>query len=284
MATLFERAAIVGVGLIGGSLALAARAAGLIGEVVGVGRSEENLAVARRRGIADRTTTDLAQVGRVDLVVLAVPVASVGPTGRALAPVLDPATVVSDVASVKASIVAALEPLLPRFVGAHPIAGTERSGAAAAEIDLFRGSRCVVTPTPRTDRAALEKVAALWRGVGATVEEMDPRRHDSSLAWTSHVVHALAYTLARAIGERDAGLFELAGPSLRDVTRVAASSPELWREILTANADAVSAALREYAGELNELRAAIEERDGGAVLELLRAGRAARLRLEGKKP
>jgi prephenate dehydrogenase len=195
---LFERVAIVGVGLIGGSLALAARQAGLIGSVVGVGRGAENLATAKARGFIDRATTDPEAVGAVDLVVLAVPVRSTEPVVRQLLPHLEPGTVLTDVGSVKAPIVSALEPLCPEplsFVGAHPIAGSERAGAAAADEALFRGARCVVTPTARTDRTALEKIETLWRGVGATVERMSPEAHDRALAWTSHLVHVVAYAL-----------------------------------------------------------------------------------------
>jgi prephenate dehydrogenase len=281
---LFERAAIAGVGLIGGSLALAARAAGLIGEAVGIGRSEANLATALRRGIIDRSARDAAAVGPVDLVVLAVPVRSTGAVASALLPHLRPGTVLTDVGSVKAEVVAEMEGLLPidrPFVGAHPIAGSERAGAAAAVADLFVGARCVLTPTPRTDAAALRRVRALWEGVGARVEEMEPAAHDRALAWTSHLVHAIAYALVRAIEGADPGLFAFGGPSLRDATRVAASPAELWRDIFLANADAVGAALGEFAGELERLRAAIAAGDPAALESLLAAAVAAKQRREG---
>jgi prephenate dehydrogenase len=282
---LFERAAIVGVGLIGGSLALAARAAGLIGEVVGVGRGEANLATARQRGLVDRTTRDVAAIGRVDLVVLAVPVRSTAAVGAALLPHLAPGTVVSDVGSVKGEVVDAMEALLPTdrpFVGAHPIAGNERAGAAAAQADLFAGARCVLTPTPRTDRTALGRVRALWEGVGARVEEMTPAAHDRALAWTSHVVHALAYALVRAIDAADPALFALAGPSLRDATRVAASPAELWRDIFLANAAAVGGAIAEVGAELERLRAAIASGDAAALQALLDAAVGAKRRSGGE--
>jgi prephenate dehydrogenase len=280
---LFERAAIVGVGLIGGSLALAARAAGLIGETVGVGRSEANLAVARARGIVDRSTRDVAAIGRVDLVVLAVPVRSTAATAAALLPHLAPGTVVSDVGSVKGEVVEQLEALLPAdrpFVGAHPIAGSERAGAAAADAALFRGARCVLTPTPRTDPGALGRVRALWEGVGARVEEMTPRAHDQALAWTSHLVHVLAYALVRAIAGDDPALLAAAGPSLRDATRIAASPAELWRDIFLANADAVLATIDGFGAELAALRAAIAAGDAAALETLLAAAVEAKTRSE----
>lgn len=285
MAPLFERVAVIGVGLIGGSFALAARAAGLVGHVTGVGRGAANLALARERGIVDRTTHEITEIGAVDLVLLAVPVPSVVPLARQIAPLLPAGSILTDVASVKASIVEALEASLPAdrfFVGAHPIAGTERSGAAAAEPELFRGSRCVLTPTSRTDRGALERVEALWRGIGAEVRQMSPASHDQALAWTSHLVHTISYTLAGALGGRDPSLLELAGPSLRDATRVAASAPELWRDILLANADPVSDVMREFAAALESLREAIVARDEGALLERLRAGQRMRRELEAK--
>lgn len=283
---LFERAAIAGVGLIGGSLALAARAAGLIGEVVGIGRSEANLATALRRGCVDRIARDPADIGAIDLLVLAVPVRSTGAVAASLLPHLPPGTVVSDVGSVKGEVVDALEALLPSdrpFVGAHPIAGSERAGAAAATADLFAGARCVLTPTPRTDAAALGRVRALWEGVGARVEEMSPAAHDRALAWTSHVVHALAYGLVSAMERVDPSLFAFAGPSFRAATRVAASPAELWRDIFLANAGAVSDALGELGGELERLRAAIAAGDADALEALLAAAVAAKRRSEDKR-
>jgi prephenate dehydrogenase len=275
------------VGLIGGSLSLAAKRAGLFGQVIGVGRGEANLAVARERGIADRTTHELADIGPVNLVVLGVPVNSMGPMAARLVPYLQAGTVVTDVASVKGPVVEAVEPLMPAgcpFVGAHPIAGAERSGAAAASADLFQGSRCVITPTPTTDPYALARIDTLWRGVGAEVQHMTPARHDQALAWTSHLTHAIAYALTEVIASRDPDLFLFAGPSLRDATRVAASAPVLWRDILLANADPVADVIREFGAALEELRAAIAARDEQRLMAHLEAGYAARRKLEESKP
>ena len=286
MALLFERVAIIGVGLIGGSLSLAAKAAGLIGHVTGVGRGAANLAVARERGIADRTTHELAEIGPVDLVVLGVPVNTVDPVARQLAPHLQPGTVVTDVASVKGVIVEALESSLPAscpFVGSHPIAGTQHSGSAAAEIDLFRGARCVVTPTANTDQSALARVEALWSGVGMTVERMTPADHDRALAWTSHLVHAIAYTLTGAINSCDQNLFDFAGPSLRDATRVAATAPALWRDIFLGNSATVGEAIQEFSAALEELRKTVVSGDEQKLARLLEAGHTGRRKLEGAK-
>ena len=282
----FERAAIAGVGLIGGSLALAARAAGLIGEVIGLGRSQANLDTAVRRGIVDRVARDGAELGRVDLLVLAVPVRSTASTAAALLPHLAPGTVLTDVGSVKGEVVDAMHALLPSdrpFVGGHPIAGGERAGAAAADAQLFRGARCILTPTARTDRAALARVRALWEGVGAHVEEMSPAAHDRALAWTSHAVHALAYALVRAIDAADPALLTRGGPSLREATRIAASPAELWRDIFLANAAPVNDAIAGVIRELERVRAAVTAGDAAALEALLAAAVAAKRRGEGER-
>jgi prephenate dehydrogenase len=283
VAVLFERVAVVGVGLIGGSLALAARAAGLVGHVTGVGRGAANLATARERGIVDHTSHRIEDIGVVDLVVLAAPVRSIPPLARRLAPHLKAGTVVTDVGSVKGSIVEELERLLPAdcpFVGAHPIAGSERSGAEVAEAGLFQGAPCVLTPTERTDAGALERVEALWRGVGARVLRMSPAEHDRALAWTSHLVHALAYCLTQAIDASNPQAFACAGPSLRETTRVAASAPRLWNDIFLANGPALIEVIETFVSRLDELKQSIARGDEEAILRLLEAGRNARQRLE----
>jgi prephenate dehydrogenase len=264
----FERAAIVGVGLIGGSLALAAKQAGLIGEAIGVGRSEANLEVARARGVVDRTVRDLAALGAVDLVVLAVPVRSTADMVARLLPHLPAGAVLTDVGSVKGEVVDAVEALLPAersFVGAHPIAGSEQAGAQAARADLFQDARCILTPTPRTDRPALRRVRELWEGVGARVDEMSPAAHDQALAWVSHLPHVVAYALVRALAAVDPKLAALAGGSWRDTTRVAASSPELWRDIFLANAAALGAATQAFGAEVERLRAVVASGDAAAL-------------------
>ena len=208
---------------------------------------------------------------------------STATVAAALLPDLRPGTVITDVGSVKGAVVASMEALLPAdrpFIGAHPIAGSERAGAAAAAADLFIDARCVLTPTARTDAAALARVRALWQGVGAQVEEMTPAAHDRALAWTSHLVHALAYALVRAIDGADPALLGRGGPSLREATRVAASPAELWRDIFLTNADAVGAAIGEFSGELARLRAAIAAGDAAALDALLEAAVMAKRRAE----
>jgi prephenate dehydrogenase len=286
VAILFERVAIVGVGLIGGSLALAARAAGLVGHVTGVGRGVANLATARQRGIADRTIHRVEDIGPVDLVVLATPVRTIPTVAGQLAPRLRPGTVVTDVGSVKGSIVDELEKILPAgcpFVGAHPIAGSERSGAEVAEAELFRGAPCVLTPTATTDAAAVQRIESLWQGVGARVLRMSPAEHDRALAWTSHLVHALAYCLAQAVDASGPAALSCAGPSLRETTRVAASTPGLWSDIFLANAPALVEVMETFLADLDRLKQSICSGDEEAIARLLEAGRRARERLEAQR-
>ena len=280
MPRLFERVTIAGVGLIGGSLALAARRAGLIGHVTGLGRGAANLRTAQQRGIIDRFTHDpLDAVRGADLLLLAVPVRSIAAVTQACAPALQTGAVISDVGSVKESVIREVEAVLPAgvsFVGAHPIAGTEESGAAAARADLFQGSRCIITPGSRSDATATVKLRALWEGVGMRVSELDAARHDEILAWVSHLPHALAFSAVTALLDVDGAAAEFAGPSWGDLTRVAASSVELWRDIFVANAEQLDAALSRFVGVLEELRVAIGRRDEALLRTLLERAYTAR--------
>jgi cyclohexadieny/prephenate dehydrogenase len=279
---LFERVTIAGVGLIGGSLALAARAAGLIGEVIGYGRTEANLLVAQRRGIVDRYSRDIVEAARdADLLLLAVPVSAMATVVRACAPVLRAGAVVSDVGSVKARVVEEVEAVLPpgvSFVGAHPIAGTEHSGAAAALTELFQNSRCIITPGRRAESAAVAKIRALWEGVGMRVDEMDPARHDQILAWVSHLPHAVAFGAVNAVQDTDPEAAQFAGSSFRDLTRVAASSVEMWSDIFLANATDVDVAIVKFIAALEALRRAITSGDEAELKRQLEQARAARQR------
>ncbi len=287
MPQLFERVTIAGVGLIGGSLALAARAAGLIGEVVGYGRSEANLLTAQRRGIIDRYSRDpLDAACDADLLVLAVPVRAMAAVASASAPALRRGAVVSDVGSVKAAVVRDVEAALPPgvpFVGAHPIAGTAESGAAAAFAELFRGQRCILTPGRSAAADAVAKVRALWEGVGMQVDEMDAARHDQILAWVSHLPHALAFSAVAAVSAVDGQLQQFAGPSFRDLTRVAGSSAEMWRDIFLANAAQVDAAITAFTAVLAELQQTLSAGDQPHLEEMLRQAHAAQRRWSGAR-
>ncbi|MGD0946480.1 MAG: prephenate dehydrogenase/arogenate dehydrogenase family protein [Candidatus Binatia bacterium] len=280
MPRLFERVTIAGVGLIGGSLALAARAAGLIGEAIGYGRTEANLQVARRRGIVDRYSQDIVEAARdTDLLLLAVPVNAMAALVRACAPVLRAGAVVSDVGSVKARVVGEVEAVLPAavsFVGAHPIAGSEHSGAAAAFAELFQGSRCIITRGRCAEPSAVAKIRALWEGVGMRVDEMDPAQHDQMLAWVSHLPHAVAFSAVNAVVDTDPAMQQFAGPSFRDLTRVAASSVEMWSDIFLANAAQMDTAIVKFAAVLEALRRAITSGDATELKRQLEHARTAR--------
>jgi prephenate dehydrogenase len=288
VSVLFPRLTVAGVGLVGGSLAAAARAAGLVGEVVGFGRSEENLRVALERGLVDRVTQDAAVAAAgADAIVLAVPVGTCGPLAARFAGLARPGTLLTDVGSVKASLVAALETAwgaVGPVVGAHPIAGSEASGAGAARADLFRGRRCILTPTPTTDVAALARVRSLWEGVGAVVEEMPAAVHDELLARISHLPHLVAYALVASVGgarvgARDALVY--AGTGFRDTTRVAGSPAEVWRDIALANAPALGVALGEFRAALARLEALVAAGDRAGLEAALAAARILRRQLGG---
>jgi len=290
MTPLFARLTIAGVGLVGGSLAAAVRAAGLAGEVVGFGRTEANLRLAEERGLADRVTRDpAAAVAGADAIVLAAPVGTCAALAAAFRPHARAGALLTDVGSVKQILVAELEAAwagVGPVVGAHPIAGSEASGAGAARADLFRGRRCILTPTPATDRAALARVRALWEGVGARVEEMPPAVHDELLARVSHLPHLLAYALVAAVGEQTiAGrrALDYAGTGFRDTTRVAASPAELWCDIALANTPALGAALGEFRAALDRLERLVGARDAAGLAAALAAARALRGRLRGEE-
>jgi prephenate dehydrogenase len=283
---LFDCLLVAGVGLIGGSLAAAARAAGLVGEVVGFGRGEENLRLAVGLGLIDRWTCDAsAAVRDADVIVLAAPIGASAALAGAFRPYARPGTLLTDVGSVKTTVVAALEAGwagLGPVVGAHPIAGSEASGAGAARADLFCGHRCIVTPTAVTDRGALARVRALWEGVGARVEEMAPGLHDEILARVSHLPHLVSFALAQAVGGAPVhglDVFDYAGGGFRDTTRIAASPAELWRDIFLGNTPALRSALAEFRRELDRLEGLVATGDAPGLEAALTAARRLRRRL-----
>jgi prephenate dehydrogenase len=277
-----RRLSVIGVGLIGGSLARAAKVAGLADEVVGWSRRAQSRDLALQRALVDRVEAEPEEAVRdADLVVLAVPLASSAALAAQLAPACAPGAILTDVGSVKRDVVAALEAAWPeasRVVGAHPIAGSEQSGAAAAAPDLFRGSHCIVTPTSRTDPQAVAVVRALWEGVGAQVHAMTPAEHDALLARLSHAPHLLAYALMQAVRSwsGDGEGLAYAGGGFRDITRIAASSPDLWTEIVLENAAAVLDALAEFDTTLAAFRETVAKRDAVGLRRLMTLASTAR--------
>lgn len=283
----FERLAVLGLGLLGGSLAWAARERGLAGEVVGCGRRAEPLRRARERGLVDRVALEPAQaVAGADLVVLASPVGAMGQLLAQAAPGLARGALVTDVGSVKALLADTLPGLLPpgaTYVGSHPMAGSHEKGPDHARLDLFEGSVCVVTPTPGDPAAAVERVEGLWRAVGARVVRRDPAGHDREVAWMSHVPHVLAFAFARALGEAPAGARDVAGPGFRDFTRIARSDAELWADILVANAKAMAGPLARVASELAEVARELEAEDADALERWIAQARARLVREDGRE-
>lgn len=272
MAVMFDRVVMAGVGLICGSLALDMRRHKLAKEIVGYGRGENNLRLAKRKGIIDSyflAPQDFP--AGVDLLMMGTPVESIAPLTKAFLPRLEPGAIISDVGSVKGGIVREMERLLPKhvaFVAGHPIAGSEAWGAQAARRDLFVNHRCILTPTPRTNRKALGKIAALWRKVGAEVEMMPPNVHDHVLGVISHLPHVLVYALVNSLerGPRNGiDLKKYCAGGFKDFTRIASSRPELWRDICLMNSRALSRSLGAYIKYLQQLNGWIEEGKGARL-------------------
>ncbi|HEX6414472.1 MAG TPA: prephenate dehydrogenase/arogenate dehydrogenase family protein [Burkholderiales bacterium] len=256
------RLAVIGVGLIGGSFALALKAAKAVEHVVGVGRNSANLELARTRGIIDAVAADPASAARhADLVLVAAPV---GQYARIFSALMSTKAVITDGGSTKRDVVAtarkALGANLARFVPGHPIAGAERSGAAAADAELFRGRRVVLTPLKETSAEAASVVEEAWKQCGARVSRMDPAEHDAVLATVSHLPHLLAFALVHEVARRanSAELFSFAAGGFRDFTRIASSHPEMWRDICVANRDRVLDEVRRFSAKLDQVKALLE--------------------------
>jgi prephenate dehydrogenase len=274
---------VIGVGLIGGSVALALREARMVGQVTGVGRSRENLDEALRLGIVDNVTDDYAQaLAAADMVLVATPVAQMPAVFLRIAPHLEPRTIVTDGGSTKQDVIAAARVALggkfAQFVPAHPIAGTENAGAGAAFAELFRGRNVVLAPEPETHAAAAAGVVAMWEAVGASVAIMQAARHDTIFAAVSHLPHLLAFALVEELTRRpDAPeYFKFAAGGFRDFTRIASSSPEMWRDIAIANRDALVAELRSYRNQLERMEKLIAASDANALNTLFVTARDAR--------
>jgi prephenate dehydrogenase len=273
MGFMFQKVVMAGVGLICGSLALDMRRHQLAKEIVGYGRGEANLRLAKRKGIIDGYFLDEDRFPPdVDFLMMGTPVETIVPLTKRFLPHLEPGCIVSDVGSVKGEIVRGMERLLPKavhFVAGHPIAGSEQWGAQAARRDLFVGHRCILTPTKRTDRQALDKVATLWRRVGADVEIMQPEIHDRLLGVISHLPHVLVYALVNALERAPldgVDLKKYCAGGFKDFTRIASSRPELWRDICLMNRQALGRSLGDYIKSLERLQRWIS--DGkGALLE-----------------
>ncbi|MDQ6621694.1 MAG: prephenate dehydrogenase/arogenate dehydrogenase family protein [Pseudomonadota bacterium] len=277
---------IVGVGLIGGSFALALKSAAAVSEVVGIGRTRANLRDALERQIVDRVRaldeSWMPEFRDADVVLYATPVGELQQLLASTAEHLGPHTIALDVGSTKQDVIAAaratLGAALPRFVPSHPIAGTEHTGAKAAFATLFRDRKVVLTPMPETDPVVLQRVSALWRCTGATVCELDAALHDRIFAAVSHLPHVLAFTLVDELARREDAetFFGFAASGFRDFTRIAASSPEMWRDIALANRDALLRELANYRDELDRMAALIRAGDAHGLHQSFARASAAR--------
>lgn len=281
----FGRVAVIGVGLIGGSFALALKRAGACDEVVGVGRDPANLRVALERGAIDRAEPDPARaVQGADLVLVATPVAQFASTFSRIARPLEPRSLLMDAGSTKQDVVAAarsqLGARIAQFVPAHPIAGAEHSGAAAARVDLFEGKRVVLAPLDENPDALVRRAEEVWVACGARVLRMSAGEHDAVFAAVSHLPHLLAYALVHELSGREdaARLFGYAAGGFRDFTRIASSNPEMWRDICAANRVALLSEIDRYSSKLAEMRALVDRGDASAIERLFSEARAARNR------
>jgi prephenate dehydrogenase len=279
----FQKIVIFGVGLIGGSFSLALRKAGSVTEVVGFGRSAATLEQAKQLGIIDRSGSDVArEVGDADLVLLATPVAQMAELFARIAPHLGAHTLVTDGGSTKGDVVEAaranLGDKLAQFVPAHPIAGAEKSGAAAALVDLYQGKRVVLTPLPENSPESVARIRKAWELCGANVSELTAQQHDEVFAAVSHLPHLLSFALVHDIAQRDNRdqLLSFAASGFRDFTRIAASSPEMWRDICMANRAALLDELGRYMAELKNIHEALADADAAKLEEIFSLAREVR--------
>ena len=284
---LFEKMTIIGVGLLGASLAKACRKYSLVEEISGFGRNRENLDKAKFLGVIDHCAKDLAEaVKDVDLVVLCTPVSKIIPLIESLLPHLKQGAVITDVGSVKGSLVNQADDLMPEgifFVGSHPIAGGEKSGLEASREDLYLNAKCILTPTSKTDTHAFGKVDALWKAVGMETLTLDADEHDFVFGAVSHLPHIVAYALMNTLGalrtKQDREVTAYSGAGLKDITRIASGDPVMWRDICLTNQTHSLDLIDRYQKTLNDLRSVIEKNDGKALEEAFAAANKYRMKV-----
>ena len=286
MPFLFNNVTIIGVGLIGGSLAKILKAKNLAGRITGAGRSNATLEQALELGVIDRRGRSAASaVEDADLVVLATPVGTFERIVREIGPRLKPGAILTDVGSVKGTLIGKIENVIPagaHYVPAHPIAGREKSGVAESIETLFQGRRCILTPTARTDRKALETVRAMWIAAGADVSIMDADLHDKVFAAVSHMPHVAAFAMMCAVSELNTGTedyVQFSGAGFRDFTRIAASSPEMWKDVCLMNRDNLLPMIDRYLASLNQFKREIGSGDEKLLEQHLKSASDARKRL-----
>lgn len=279
----FSRIALLGPGLLGGSLAMTLRERCPETRIRIWGRRLESVEEVRSRGLAELASTDLQPVVEgADLVIFCVPVEAMSELASRALPHLSPNTILTDVGSVKAPVVKDLESILTQescFVGSHPMAGSEQAGLGAARADLFEGSVCIVTPTSESNESAVERIEGFWDSVGCRVRRLSPEHHDEVIALVSHLPHLLAAALAKFVADRDPEAFAFCGPGFRDTTRVASGPPEMWTGIFSGNRQALRTSLEALIEMLNETVTLLDAFDQGRMLRFLTEARDARDRL-----
>jgi prephenate dehydrogenase len=280
----FKNVAIIGVGLIGGSFALSLRKAGFNGKIVGIGRRRENLIKAKDLRVIDEYSTDPAEgVKDADLILLSTPVGQFPKIIKKAKGYIKKGAIVTDVGSVKQEVVETLESLMPEgvsFIGAHPIAGRECSGVESASHDLFKNTRCILTPSENTDKRALNKIINTWKAIGAQTILMHPEEHDAIFATVSHLPHVIAYVLINTILDLNKGLLSHCGRGLRDMTRIALSPPELWRDICVHNKTNIIKSLEHFLASTNSIKRLIENSEWDRLEKEFKKARAGRQSLE----
>jgi len=274
----FQKITLVGVGMLGGSIGLAAKRRGVAARVCGLVRREESIAECLAAGVVDDATLDIAEaVAGAGLVILCTPVGRMGELAAVMKPHLAADTIVTDVGSVKASVVAAVEPVLSRFVGSHPLCGSEKAGVAHARGDLFEGAVCAVTPTEASDVATVDTISKFWTALGSRVVNLTAADHDAIVARTSHLPHVLASALVNAVlASPRVGESDFLGSGFRDTTRLASGDAGMWRDIAMGNAAAIAAALEDLQAEIGRLKTAVSEKDAAALENFFAEGQSAR--------
>ncbi|WP_457939120.1 prephenate/arogenate dehydrogenase family protein [Mesorhizobium sp. 10J20-29] len=281
---LFPRIALIGIGLIGSSLARVIRREGLAGHVAIATRSAATLARAEELGLGDSYSTSAVDAARdADLVIISVPVGSSGAVAAEIAPVLKPGAIVTDVGSTKRSVISQMEPHIPagvHFIPGHPLAGTEKSGPDSGFGELFENRWCIFTPLPDTDPAALERLSEFWRRCGSNIDTMDPEHHDMVLAIVSHLPHIIAYNIVGTADDLEtvtkSEVIKYSASGFRDFTRLAASDPTMWRDVCLHNKDAILEMLARFSEDLASLQRAIRWGDGDKLFDMFTHTRAVR--------
>ena len=283
----FERVSIIGVGLLGGSLAKVMRKLGLAKSIIGYGRNQANLHEAKKLNIIDEVVPDIQSAAKdADLIIFCSPVQTIGELAMKMAPHMKPDCLVTDVSSTKKNLVLEMEKILPEdisFVGAHPIAGSEMSGFQASSTTLYEGAHCIVTPTNKTNPVALKRIIELWETIGMQVSIMDAKEHDFVFGAVSHLPHILIFALMNTLGnlksENHDHVTSFSGAGLRDITRIAGSEPVMWRDICISNKDSILYCLDQFQETLNHLRSGIEQGNGMLLTEQFKTANQYRLNL-----